>query len=462
MSSQTSKIVWITGIIGVILLGFGIIWGTVLFDRFEVVPDDLDRTVDIEGTYTLTDTSFTTRLLANETVAGLAATGSGGDLLSNPDIAGLLANPALGDLVTTPGILELLANPDALAPLANPDVLAALSDPAVLAAVADPTKLPALMAENPGVAALLVDPGVSALLASDAVTALASNPDLLALVTNPALGAVLKDPTVAALLADPDALALVLDPRTQTILANPADLPTVEIPIRFHRTRVATGTDGDTLFINEKVTTTNLADGSDLGLLDPRFAPTDVTLAVDRKTKEYLPELMEEADRRTDQWGLPFHADKTATYKTWIAVAQQALPAEFVEEDETAGLATWRFVVNAADVPLGPDPATGLPLMFETVTDVWVEPDTGAAVDAVVRDTVSAVTEDGTKFVRFANDFRYTEATIAELVDEASDGKDKLTLYGLYLPWASNIVGILLILVAVGLYFGSRMRSEQA
>ncbi|MDP6823475.1 MAG: porin PorA family protein [Dehalococcoidia bacterium] len=462
MSSQTSKIVWITGIIGVILLGFGIIWGTVLFDRFEVVPDDLDRTVDIEGTYTLVDTSITSRLLANETVAGLAVSGAGGALLSDPAISGLLANPALGDLVTTPGILELLADPAALAPLANPDVLAALSNPAVMAALADPTKLPALMTADPSLAALLADPGVAALLASDAVTALATNPDLLALVMDPALGAVLKDPTIGALLADPDALALVLDPRTQTILANPADLPAVDIPVRFHRTRVATGTDGDTMTINEKVTTTNLADGSDLGLLDPRFAPTDMELVVDRKTKEYLPELMEEADRRTGQWGLPFHTKKDAEHTTWIAVARQALPATYVAEDETAGLATWRYIVDESDIPLGPDPATGLPLVFDTVTDVWVEPNTGAAVDAHVKDTVSAVAPDGTKYVRFANDFGYTEATVTELVKEASDGKDMLAMYGLYLPWASNIVGILLILVAAGLFFRSRMQSEQA
>ncbi|MDA1258763.1 MAG: hypothetical protein O3C10_13135 [Chloroflexi bacterium] len=53
MSSQTSKAIWITGVLGVILLGFGIIWDVAVFDRFEQVPDDLDRTADIEGTYTL-------------------------------------------------------------------------------------------------------------------------------------------------------------------------------------------------------------------------------------------------------------------------------------------------------------------------------------------------------------------------------------------------------------------------
>ncbi|MCH7907012.1 MAG: DUF3068 domain-containing protein [Chloroflexi bacterium] len=477
MTSQTSRTIWVVGILGVILLGFGIIWGTVIFDRFERVPDDLDRTVDIEGTYTLVNTSITDSLLANATLSALAASGGAGDLLSDPAIAGLLANPALGDLVSNPAILGLLADPAALAPLANPavtgllanaDAMAALSDPAVLDALANPAALPALAAANPTLGALLSDPAIlgvladpafGALLSSGVVTALVASPDLMALVTDPALGAALANPVVSALLADPAALALVLKPETQQILANPADLPTVTIPVRFHRTRVATGTDGDTMFINEKVVTTNLADNSDLGLLDPRFAPTDLTLVVDRKTKLYLPELMEEAVRRTDQWGLPFHAQKDTTYKTWIAVARQALPATFVEEDETNGLATWRYVVDAKDVPLGvsdPPEAGGLPWVFDTVTDVWVEPDTGAAVDAIVRDTVSAVAPDGTKYLRFANDFRYTDATIAELVDEARDGKDTLTLYGTYLPWGSSIVGAVLLFATLGLYFRSR------
>ncbi|MDA1258972.1 MAG: porin PorA family protein, partial [Chloroflexi bacterium] len=442
-------------------------------------PDDLDRTADIEGTYTLVDTSFTNRLQTNPTIAGLLASGGAGALLSDPAIAGLLNNPGLPALIANPGILTLLADPVVLAPLANPavagllsngDAMAALSDPSVLAAFSDQAALLALAASNPTIAAILSDPAnlavlgdpaFAALLSSGVVATLAATPELLGLVTDPSLGAVLSNPVVSALLADPAALALILDPRTQNILANPADLPTVNIPVRFHRTRVATGTDGDTLFLNEKVTTTNLADGTDLGLLDPRFAPTDLTLAVDRKTKLYLPELMEEADRRTDLWGLPFYARKDTVYSTWIAVAGQALPAAFVEEDATDGLATWRYVIDADDVPLGvsdPAEAGGLPWVFDTVTDVWVEPDTGAAVDAIVRDTVSAIGPDGTKYVRFANDFAFTGATVIDLVEEAKDGKDRLNLYGTTLPLGSDIVGVIMLAIAGGLVLRLRTR----
>ena len=463
MSSAISKTVWITGIIGVILLGFGIIWGTVVFQRFEKVPDDLNRQVILEGTYTLVDTSFTTRLLSNETVAGLAASGAGGALLSDPAIAGLLANPALGDLVSNPAILGLLADPAALAPLANPDVLAALADPAVLAAVADPTKLPALIGANPAIGALLADPAVSALLASGAATALVSNPGLMALVTDPALGAVLTNPVVAGLLADPDALALVLDPRTQKILANPADLPTVEIPVSVNRVRVADRVEGDNIYLTETITTTNLVDNSDMGLLDSQFAPSTTTLVVDRSDKDYITELMDEGVKRSGQWGLPFHTDKNTAYPSWISFAGQPLDAVYGETTSTNGLQTYTYVVDVENVALGlDDPAgTGLPLVFDTFTVAYIEPNTGAGVDATVMDTVSAQAPDGSKYVRLANNLKYSDESVAELVDEIEGLRNQIVWFGSWLPMGASVVGGILLLVALGLFLRIRMEATR-
>ncbi|MBT4516077.1 MAG: DUF3068 domain-containing protein [Chloroflexi bacterium] len=463
MSSQSTTTVWITGIIGVILLGFGIIWGQVIFERFEVVPDDLNRVVDLEGTYTLVDTSFTDRLLANSTVAGLAASGSGGDLLSDPAISGLLANPALGDLVSNPAILGLLADPSVLAPLADPTVLAALSDPAVLAAVADPTLLPALIAANPAVGALLTDPAVSSLLASGAVSSLLANPDLLTLITDPALGAALANPVVSALLADPDALALVLDPRTQRILANPADLPTVDIPVIIHRVRVADRADGDVLYLTETITTTNLVDGSDMGLLDPRFGPSETTLVVDRSDKTYVTELMDPSSARAGHWGLPFHTDKGTAYPSWISFAGQPLDATYDHTTETNGLQTYAYIVDDVDVSLGgaTDPATGLPLVFETVTVAFIEPETGAGVDATVKDTISAQAPDGSKYVRIANDLKYSDASVADLVDEIDGKKNLIVWFGSWLPLGSSIIGAALLLIAIGIFLRIQTRPSE-
>ena len=375
-----------------------------------LVQFDLNRVVDLEGTYTLVDTPFTDRLQANATLSALVASGAAGELLSDPAVAGLLANP---------------------------DAIAALTNPAVLAALADPTLLPALMAANPAIAALLSDPAI--------------------------LG-VLANPVVGALLADPDALGLIVDPRTQQILANPANLPTVDIPVRVHRVRTATDTDGDILYMNETLTTTNLVDNSDMGLLDSRFGPAETTLVVDRVDKVYLTDLMDEGKKRSGQWGLPFDTDKDATYPSWISFAGQPLDAVYDRTDSSNGLETYVYIVNASSVPLGvDDPAgTGLPLVFDTFTVVWVEPTTGAGVDATVQDTISALAPDGSKYVRIANNLKYTDATVAVLVDEAEDNKNKLVRFGTWLPVGSDILGIVLLLVAGGLFLKARTRQTPA
>jgi hypothetical protein len=409
MSSPTSKTLWITGIIGAVLLGFGSIWGTVVFQRFEKVPDDLNRQVILEGTYTLVDTSFTTRLLSNETVAGIAASGAGGDLLSDPAVAGLLANT---------------------------DAMAALTDPAVLAALADPTLLPALAAANPAIGALLTDPAI--------------------------LG-VLANPVVGALLADPDALALLLDPRTQRILANPAYLPTVEIPVSINRVRVADRVEGDNIYLTETVTTTNLSDNSDMGLLDPRFAPSTTTLVVDRADKNYITELMDEGAQRSGQLGFPFHTDKGTAYPSWISFAFQPLDAVYGETTSTNGLQTYTYVVDVENVALGAlDPSgTGLPLVFDTFSVAYIEPNTGAGVDATVMDTVSAQAPDGSKYVRITNNLRYSDDSVAELVDEIEGLKNQIVWFGSWLPIGSSIVGGFLLLITLGLFLKIRMEAAR-
>ena len=48
MSNRQSFAVIGAGVIGAALLIFGIVWGTVVFDRFEKVPSDLDRIVDLD------------------------------------------------------------------------------------------------------------------------------------------------------------------------------------------------------------------------------------------------------------------------------------------------------------------------------------------------------------------------------------------------------------------------------
>ena len=476
MSRRQSIALIGTGIFGAALLIFGIVWSTVIFDRFEKVPSDLNRIVDLDGTYTVVDTSFTDQLTGNATIAGLLQSDARSQLTASNAITGLLANPALGALIANPEIIGLISNPEVLkllgSPelaglLGNPVVLGALADPAFIGGLSDPSTLAALATANPALAAIFADPSTLAILTnpafaglvtSGALTTLMASPEILALLSDPAVGQALANPAVAALIADPAAIGLLLDPRTTIIIANPADLPTVEIPVNIHRIREGLRRDGDGLSIRERVTTTNTATGGGI----PGFEPTDLTLLVDRSTKTYL----EGTDGgRTGQWGLPFHVQKDVRYPSWISAASQTFDAVFEAEDKTLGLDTYRFVVDVANAPMGVnDPATGLPLVFDTHTVIWVEPNTGAGVDATVQDTVSALAPDGTKYLRFANDLIYRDSSVLALVDEADNNKDKLQAYGTTLPWAAGIAGVVILALTalIGLMIRRGSRPEAA
>jgi hypothetical protein len=378
----------IIGIIGLLAAVAAIIWMTLIFDSYEVVPDDLDRTVELEGTYTIVD----------------------------PFVGQLQANAAIGALLTSPESLALIINPAIVGLLGNTALLGAIGDPATMAALGTPE----------GFAAMLAHPLLGPILA------------------DPTVQAVLADPVILGLLADSAAIGMLLDPRTGAMLANPANLPTITIPVLVHRERKATGVDGDTMTINETVVSTSPATGGAI----PGLPDTDVTLVVDRSSKVYL----EGTDGgRTGQWGLPFHVDKDATYDVYLSVARQPLPAVYEATDETFGMETYRLTIDGTDVPMGvDDPATGLPLVVDADLTIWVDPVTGGGVNATDLETVSAQAPDGTKYVRFSANIAYTDATVETLVADVSSSRDDLILYGTTLPWAIVIIGLILLAIAVG------------
>jgi hypothetical protein len=461
-------------IAGVIAMAFGIIWIAAIFGTFLKVPGDLDRTVELAGEYTLTDQVFLGQLQGNATIAQLLSSGAG-DVLATPASLEVLQSPALGSLIADPALLATLSNPQAVATLMSPEIgavlsnsllLSVLANPAVIAGLTDPAALLPLLADpqigpvlqqllaDPAIAALLTNEAVITLLSSGVVGTLAANPELLALLANPAVGSLLANPGVQALLADPAALALVLDPRTLQVIANPANLPTVELPVLIHRERKATGTDGDQLMMNEQVMTTIAGTSQEV----PGFAKTNVDLLIDRVTKEYLPG--GDGDR-SGHWGMPFDTDQDTVYQAYISVAAQPLSAKYEATEDVLGLETYRYAVREENVPyVAKDPATGLPMVVDVEVIVWLEPSTGAAVDAVDIETISALTPTGAKFVRFTADMSYTDETVASLVATAEDDKGRLTLYGTTFPWVFLVLGLLAS--AAGAVILVRNRRESA
>jgi hypothetical protein len=462
------------GIVGVVAMAFGIIWIAAIFDTFLKVPADLDRTAELTGEYVLPDQAFLGALQGNATIGLLLSSGAA-DVLTSPASLEVLQSPALASLMGDPTLLATLSNPQAAATLMSPEIgavlsnsllLSLLANPAVIAGLTDPAALLPLLADpeiGPVLQQLLADPAIAGLLANEAVISLlssgvvgtlAANPELLTLLQNPAVGSLLSNPGVQALLADSEALGLILDPRGLQVLANPASLPTVTLPVLIHRERKGAGTDGNELTMNEQVTTTIIGTSQEV----PGFEKTNVNLVVDRVTKEYLPS---GDGNRSGQWGMPFDASPDAIYEAYLSVAGQPLPATYVGAEDVDGLETYVYTIQETNVPYaGTDPATGLPMVVDVDVKVWVEPVTGALVDAVDVETISAIAPDGTTFVRFTADMSFTDETVASSVATAKDDKSKLTLYGTTFPWVFLLLGF--VAAAAGASLLVRGRRETA
>ena len=211
-------------------------------------------------------------------------------------------------------IAQLLADPSNLEQLGSPASLEFLSSPA----------LPQLLGSEE-IRALLADPArLQQLLGDPEALAKAVPADLLPILANPVVVQLLGNPAVLALLGDPEAMELILDPRTVALLADPTALPLTVVPVLVHRERHGTDTAGDTIFIRETVETT-LADpntGQSSGVEMPGFPKTALLLALDSKTRIYLPQSQGE---RTASLSFPFKVETGETYSLYVSAARQPL-----------------------------------------------------------------------------------------------------------------------------------------
>ena len=396
MQFQSAKSFWLlSGVAGLSLIIFGSVWMTAVFARFEKVPADWEQADKLVGTFTFVDEAFLAELQGNETIAGL---------ISNPDALSLLAQPEVSSLLGSPALDELL--------------------------------------DTPGLFAALQDPSLSI---SDLSGTLAGRPQLMQLLADPTLGELLGSPVVQALLADPNALSLLVDERTQKILANPADLPMIEVPVEIRRQRMATGAEGDKLFITEQTSSVDPDSGLDI----PGFEPTELKLVVDRVSKEYLPGT---EGGRSGFWGLPFHVDKSRSFSTWVTAAGRPLDAAYLGTEELQGLETYLYGIDVTSLPLGSDdPATGLPLVVDAKISTWNEPKTGSTVRIEDFDAISALAPSGDKYPRFVADVSHPPETVTRLVDDAKGNRGRIILFGTYMPWAAIGLGVILALAAAAM-----------
>ena len=334
--------------------------------------------------------------------------------LTDPIVQEIQQSEAIGMLMQSPDTLALLADLDVQEFLAGPELLALLANPALLA---DPALLQTM------------DPAVQQLLA---------------------------DPLVQQLLADPASLQLVIDPRTMRLLRDPTTLPVIQIPVLIHRERVATGTDGDEIFINEQVTTTVAGTDTELSA----FPKSNVNLVVSRGDKLYLPGT---EGGRTDGLAFPFGVDKDAVYRTWVSAARQSLDTSYVSTEVVDGLEVFVLKIDVEDLPLPALEGDPGPLVVDSNITIRVEPRSGRVVDVEDHSTkVSLVSAPGRKSTIFISDIEYTQETVDTQIEAAKGDTQDLAFYGTSLPRLAIGLGILLIVLGALAFLQSRRTVAQS
>lgn len=135
----------------------------------------------------------------------------------------------------------------------------------------------------------------------------------------------------------------------------------------------------------------------------------------------------------------PFGAKKT-TYPYWDGTLQRTVPAVYHAEKTIDGVKTYEYDVTVPTT--NATIAAGTQGTYQTTTQLWVEPVTGAPVDQHTHQTLT--TTDGTKVLDI--DVRYTAATVKQDADKAASNRRLLILLRDVIPFGGGALGVILII----------------
>jgi len=232
---------------------------------------------------------------------------------------------------------------------------------------------------------------------------------------------------------------------------NPATGQLDEIPVTVQQVRETVRNEGDMAVITERVTTA-LSTGEPL----PQFPPVETSLPVDRVTRQYLP--TRGSSQRFGGLGFPMDVSPDEVYQIWVGAAGRALPARYDGTGEVDGLQAYRFIIDEADLPLPPDPQSGLLRVSDVRVEAHVEPRCGATVATVSHSTVSLIHPQAGKTPMFVSTISFTDDNVARSVSDAKSARIKLILIGSYVPWLVMGLGMLFGLYSMLLYGVFRWR----
>ncbi len=225
----------------------------------------------------------------------------------------------------------------------------------------------------------------------------------------------------------------VLNPDTQTL---------DEIPVCVEREQLATDVEGNVLIITETVCCTHAQAGMEL----EQFGAYG-ELSVDRSTRAYV---SDQADGmpRSGQFCFPSDLEKES-YSMWILSAGRPLEAVFTGEEEFNGLNVFTFAISEPDLDIGTQEGTGIPQVVDIDISLKVEPVTGTTVYTESNSTYSLVLGPDTKMPYYISSIVFSDATIAELVDDAEGNRSLILWLSFYGFWIVIAVGAALVVTGV-------------
>ena len=224
----------------------------------------------------------------------------------------------------------------------------------------------------------------------------------------------------------------VMNPETQSLDG---------IPVNVVREQQAKEVQDNVLIINQTVTTAHALAGMEL----PQFGLAEV-LGVDRSTRQYVAGYGDMD--RSGQFCFPEKVEKE-TYSVWMPTAGRPLEADFIGEEDFEGLTVFAFKINEQDLNIGTQQGTDLPQVLDIVVDMKVEPVSGVTVHTESVNAINVVPVPGMKMPVYISSLRFTDDTIADLVDTARSARSMLLWAKVYGFWIVIGVGIILTLVGV-------------
>lgn len=177
---------------------------------------------------------------------------------------------------------------------------------------------------------------------------------------------------------------------------------------------------------------------------------------------------------------LPFNTQKRE-YPVFESAVGEAFPVRYVRETSVDGLEVYEFRGSVPETKIRdaniPGSLVGSPLGSVLVEEVFVNPERVLYVEPRTGSIV-ATESSPRRFYRpadfgsqggqaqettiFDGQFSATEETRAELVADARDARDTLTLYGRTLPLVLGLLGALLVLGGVAFAVAERRRPRHS